>query len=130
MTYILAGLMASLSFLLNRFALRYFGVNAIITYGPVLEESLKSLPAYFLGANIFLIHAIFGCCEGLYDFFSGRNRVLAAIASICGHSAFGAVTVTVLLASDNLEAGIAAAILVHVAWNIVAVIISKRKGNI
>jgi len=46
MAYVLAVLMAALSFLLNRAALKYAGAMAVVTWGPALEEAAKTVAAF------------------------------------------------------------------------------------
>lgn len=118
MAYVLAVLMAALSFLLNRAALRYAGVKAAISWGPAVEEAAKTVPAYFLGADVLLTHALFGLIEGGYDWrTSPGNGPAAAALSVAGHGLFGAVTVTVIYLSGSVVFALAAGVAAHIAWN-------------
>ncbi|MDR3589693.1 MAG: hypothetical protein P4N41_08550 [Negativicutes bacterium] len=122
MAYILAGLMAALSFLLNRVALRYVGLKAVITCGPVLEEAVKSWPAFYLGADILLTHAGFGAIEAVYDWYTSQKHGSAAAAlSIFGHGLFGLVTVGTLSLTNQFPLALGAAIVTHLAWNVVMI---------
>lgn len=119
MAYILAVLMAALAFLLNRAALGISGVKAVITWGPTLEEAVKTLPAYWLGADIFLTHVLFGAIEAAHDWLTSRRRgAAAAFFSLAGHSLFGAVTVVVLHFAGSPALALAAGIAAHLAWNV------------
>src|SRR5690242_10213665 len=102
MAYVLAALMAALSFLFNRAALRYLGVKAVITCGPALEEAAKTLPAFYLGADIALTHVAFGAIEAGYDWLTSRRfGAKAAVLSLMGHSLFGLATVVALAFSGS-----------------------------
>lgn len=116
MAYVLAGLMSMLAFLLNKFLLARLGPVVVVTWGPVMEEAVKTLPAYSLGADVLLTHVVFGLIEGGYDALTARRGWLAAVVSVAGHSVFGAVTVA-LTAAGGVAAGLAGAVLVHLAWN-------------
>ncbi|MBP2650775.1 MAG: hypothetical protein H6Q74_1600 [Firmicutes bacterium] len=130
MTYVLAGLMATLSFLLNRVALRYIGINAVITCGPVLEECAKTLLAYYLGADIFYTHVLFGAIEAGYDLVTSKHRLVAALISIGGHSLFGLVTIMVLSVVANIVVALISAAILHVAGNITVIMLSHRKDDV
>lgn len=122
MAYVLAVLMAALSFLLNRAALRFEGVKAVITWGPTLEEAVKTVPAYWLGADILLTHVVFGAIEAGYDWLtSGRHGLAAAGLSLAGHSLFGLVTVGVLHLAGSLALALVAGMAAHLAWNVTVV---------
>ena len=119
MAYIIAPLMAALSFLLNRAALKYIGVTVVITYGPVLEEMAKTLLAFYLGGDILVTHIAFGVIEGVYDWTTADNRRLAAaMMSILGHSLFGALTVATLFFSGSILTAVIVSSLVHLVWNV------------
>ena len=130
MAYVIASLMAALSFLLNRAALRYIGVNSVVTYGPVMEEGAKTLLAYWLGADIFLTHVTFGVIEAIYDMVTARYKVVAALLSIAGHSLFGFTTSVVLVVTGYVVFSLAAAIAIHLAWNITVIRLSHRKDSL
>lgn len=122
MAYILACLMAALSFLLNRAALKYMGVKVIISYSPVVEEAVKTVPAFLLGADILLTHISFGILEAGYDFCVSRRHGLAAAAlSIVGHSLFGLITIGVISITGSIFPGLGAGIVAHLVWNVTAV---------
>lgn len=122
MAYIIAVLMASLSFLLNRAALKYFGLQAIITLSPVLEEAAKTLLAYYLGADIIVTHIIFGALEAGYDWHTSRRHgAAAAFFSVLGHGLFGLATVAVLVLTGSIAVGLAAGVIFHLAWNITVI---------
>ncbi len=118
MAYVLAVLMSALSFLLNRAALKYAGARAIVTWGPALEETAKTVPAFWLGADVLLTHALFGVVEAVFDWrTSPANGVAAAALSVAGHGLFGALTVAVLHFTGSLVLALGAAVAAHIAWN-------------
>ncbi|MDT8902804.1 hypothetical protein [Anaeroselena agilis] len=122
MAYVLAVLMAALSFLLNRAALRIAGLQAVISWGPVIEEAAKTAPAFYLGADVLLTHVLFGVIEAGYDWRSGGgDGPAAALLSVAGHSLFGALTVGVIYLTGSLAAALALAVVAHVAWNVALV---------
>jgi hypothetical protein len=122
MAYVVAGLMAALSFLVNRAALKYAGVQTVITVGPVLEETTKTLPAFWLGADVLLTHAVFGAIEAGYDWWtSPRHGAVAAFLSVGGHSLFGIMTVAVLHFAGSVILAVGAGILVHIVWNVLLI---------
>ena len=122
MAYVLAVLMAALSFLLNRAALRYAGLQAVIGWGPVIEEAAKTVPAFYLGADVLLTHALFGAIEAGYDWRSGGgNGPTAALLSVAGHSLFGGLTVGVIYLTGSVSLALVAAAAAHVAWNVALV---------
>jgi hypothetical protein len=122
MAYILAGLMAALSFLLNRAALRYVGLKAVITCSPVLEETVKTLPAFYFGADILLTHAGFGAIEAGYDWYTSKKHgATAAALSIFGHGLFGLVTVGTLSVTGLFPLALGVGMVTHVAWNVVMI---------
>ncbi len=119
MAYVLAGLMAALSFLLNRTALKVVGLKTVITCSPVLEEAAKSCPAFYFGADILLTHVGFGAIEAGYDWYTSRKHgTAAAILSIFGHGLFGLVTVGTLALTGQFLLALSAGMVTHVAWNV------------
>lgn len=129
MAYIIACLMAAASFLLNKAALKHIGVDVVITYSPVIEEVAKTLPAYYLGADIAITHVAFGFIEAGYDWrTSGDKKLNAALASILGHSLFGLATIGVLAVTENIFGANIAGILLHFGWNVTMVRLTNRKG--
>ncbi|SDE23642.1 hypothetical protein [Sporomusa acidovorans] len=131
MAYLIAILMAALSFLLNRFCLYYIGSITVISTGPVVEETAKTLFAYYLGADIMTVHVVFGMIEAGYDWWQGRRGNLAApFFSIGGHSLFGAATAGMLSLTGGIWGGLAAGLILHMTYN-VAVIkwLAARNGN-
>ncbi len=122
MAYVLAVLMAALSFLLNRAALRYAGLQAVISWGPVIEEAAKTAPAFYLGADVLLTHALFGVIEAGYDWRSGGgNGTAAALLSVAGHSLFGGLTVGVIHLTGSMPLALVTAAAAHIAWNVALV---------
>lgn len=129
MAYVIAALMAGLSFILNRLYLRYIGPVTVISMGPITEEAAKTLFAYYLGAAIFDVHLIFGVIEAVYDWYQDGGRNLTApLLSITGHSLFGAVTAGILYVSGLVWLGLAAGILVHLAYNVTVVRLVSGKA--
>lgn len=119
MEYIIAALMAGLSFLLNRLFMRYIGPVTIISLGPVAEEAAKTLFAYYLAAGIVTVHVVFGVIEALYDWFQDEARhIIAPFLSVAGHSLFGVVTAGALTFTGSVWAALAVGIVVHLAYNV------------
>ncbi len=119
MAYVLAALMAALSFLLNRVALRYAGAKAVVTWGPALEEAAKTVPALYLGADVLLTHALFGAIEAVYDWrTSPANGPAAALLSVAGHTLFGALTMAALHFTGSPLLALGAGVAAHIAWNV------------
>lgn len=131
MAYILACLMASFSFLVNRQLAYRMGPKVIIGLGPILEEAAKTLPAYFLHADILLVHGLFGILEAGYDFRQSKGHKLgAAFASVAGHCLFGGVSVAFLALTGMVWTGLAGGCVVHLTWNVFAVnFFSVREGR-
>jgi hypothetical protein len=115
--------MASLSFLVNRAMMKRLGPTVIIGFGPVFEEAAKTILAYYLYADILVTHVVFGVLEAGYDYLTGsRNRLGAAMGSVVGHMVFGLVTVYVISVSGSLWLGLVCASVVHLCWNVLAVL--------
>lgn len=128
MAYVIGCLMAGLSFLLNKMLLKYVGIKAIITYSPVLEEMTKTLCSYYFAADILVTHIVFGMLEAGYDWYTtpnGQRGIWAALASIVGHSLFGALTLMGLYVSDSVWVALLGASCVHVMWNVTLIRLSS-----
>jgi len=122
MTYTIACLMAALSFLVNKTLLKYVGPKVIFTYGPAVEETAKTLLAWYLGADILATHIIFGLVEGGYDWLTGsRNGLKAAAGSVAGHTLFGVITVMMFGFTGAVWLAVSGAIAAHVVWNMVII---------
>lgn len=119
MAYIIACLMASLSFILNRLLLKIIGNITIITFSPIVEEGAKTLLSFYLGADIVVTHVVFGVLEAVYDWQGAADKVKAAAFSIIGHSIFGLVTIAVLYLAENIWLGLAGGIVTHLIWNFI-----------
>ncbi|EGO64570.1 hypothetical protein [Acetonema longum] len=120
MAYLLALLMAAASFLLNRELLRRFGSHVVISLSPVLEESVKTLSAYYFQADLIMVHIGFGVIEAAYDWYSSQETAWkAAILSIVGHTFFGAVTAFCWRLAGIIWLGLAAGCIVHLLWNVI-----------
>lgn len=130
MAYIVGLLTASLSFLANKALLKLIGPKIIISYSPILEESVKTLLSYFLGADILAAHLTFGILEAAYDWYhSPFKRVLAAISSIFGHGLFGLLTVGLLFLSGSIWVGLAGGTITHLFWNRTVVFFSENRSG-
>lgn len=121
MAYIIACLMASLSFLLNRLLFKFIGNFTVVTLSPVIEEAAKTLLAYYLHADILVTHATFGILEGLYDWYGGRHGEKAALLSIIGHSLFGLLTVGGLYLTGSIWLGLCIGAVAHLYWNVTVI---------
>lgn len=123
MSYGIGIVVAMISFILNRALFKIIGYKTVITYSPIIEELLKSMPAYFIGADILLVHITFGIIEGAYEFFQGSNRIgkFAAFLSIIGHFLFGLTVITILMFVNNIYFAVLSSTLLHLLWNIIVV---------
>lgn len=130
MAYIIACLMAALSFLLNRALLRHTGRVAVISYSPAVEEMAKTLLAYYLGADILATHVAFGVLEGGFDWYNyHRDGHKAAMLSLVGHSLFGALTVAALSFTDSVWLAVLVGLIAHLAWNVTIIRLYAGKGE-
>lgn len=121
--------MAALSFIANRAALRFLGPRAVISLGPLMEEAAKTLPAFYLGADILLTHAAFGAVEACYDWLTSRRfGAKAAVLSLVGHSLFGLVTVGALALWGSVLLAAAAGLAGHLAWNVTLIRLLAEDG--
>jgi hypothetical protein len=117
---LLSGCIAALlSYYISSKALKLAGDMVIIYLSPILEELFKTAFALLLEGGIFLSHATFGAIESVYDIWTneGGSAYWAGIASIVSHGAFGAITQLVISRTGSSFLGIAAAVLIHTAWN-------------
>ncbi|KXS45679.1 MULTISPECIES: hypothetical protein [unclassified Candidatus Frackibacter] len=119
MNIILAGLIAALSaMVLNRYLVEETGNEVIIYLVPFIEETLKSFSAYFLRANLFLVHLFFGIIEAIYDIYSAEDHGLfAGLSSILDHAIFGYLTWSVYLQTNGILIGVLVATVFHTLWN-------------
>ena len=108
-----------LSWLVNKFMLERMGEYAIYYGAPVIEEILKSVPAYLLNRPIFYTHFWFGMGEALYDFCTGRRESgrWAALLSIMSHSFFGGAVYLFVKLIDNIVIALIVSITLHMGWN-------------
>jgi len=120
------------SYLLNKWMLRLLREHAAILGASIIEEILKTLPAYFLNRPILHVHFLFGLGEALYDFASGSRHSgrWAAVLSIISHLVFGAITWLVLSKTGVIYLALASAMVIHGAWNyfIVKGVNKDKKG--
>jgi hypothetical protein len=118
MEYILAFLAAAFSFAVNRLFVEKWAALTIVGTSPALEESAKTLPAYYLSLDILMVHLLFGLIEGALDFWrSGKSGLAAGLLSVAGHSAFGVLTVLFLSFTKSIVLALLGAVIVHIAWN-------------
>ena len=118
MEYLLAVLAAAFSFAANRLFFEKWEAQTIVALSPVVEESAKTLPAYYLNSDILIIHLLFGVIEGALDFWrSGKSGALPGLLSVAGHSAFGALTMLLFNLTANIIMAFSGAVIAHIAWN-------------
>ena len=131
MAYVIACLMASLSFLLNKALLKTVGPRSIVSFSPAVEEALKTLPAYYLSADILATHVTFGLLEAVYDWLPKRKSSdKAALFSLIGHTLFGLATIAALWLADSIWMAVAAGFACHLAWNAAVVTFyAPREGS-
>ncbi|PRX26496.1 hypothetical protein BX659_12087 [Orenia metallireducens] len=114
MNFIFTGLLASfLAFISNRYLVSRIGNQAIVYIIPILEESLKTVSCYIFGANLILVHLIFGIIEGIFDYF---NNKIAALLAVLSHLLFAYITLT-LWNLSNIVLAILITSLIHIGWN-------------
>ena len=133
MVIIIAGILASASaWLLNRLAIKALGPSAIIYLIPLLEETVKTLWAFYWGIPIFFTHLFFGGVEAIYDLGSScRNGVWAGLTSFFSHLVFGLVAMEVYLSGRRIIYAIIASFVVHMLWNLFVMkflVRSKERG--
>jgi hypothetical protein len=122
MAYVIACLMAALSFLLNRRLLQSIGSVTVISCSPVLEESAKTLLPFYLGADILATHVLFGILEAGYDWYThSADGAAAPLFSILGHSLFGVITIGCLFVSSSVWLGLSGGLLTHLLWNVTVI---------
>lgn len=121
MAYVLGVLMAAASFLINKLLIKITGIQTVFFFSPSVEEVAKTLPAHYLGADLFITHSVFGVLEGIYDFFTGRRKIAAMLLSVVGHSLFGIVTVFGRYYTGEIWLGLLGGVFSHIIWNITAI---------
>lgn len=115
-------LAAGLAYALNRWAYGRLGVSVILLVGPVAEELLKTGLAVMLSAALWPVHFGFGFLEAVSDLWQRPRKLpqigyIAALGSLVGHGAFGAVTLWAWSTTDSLAWGLIAGIGLHLLWN-------------
>jgi hypothetical protein len=121
-----------LSYLVNKWMLKLFKEYAVIFGAPVMEELLKTLPAYYWNRSVFHVHFLFGLGEALYDYAAASSKDSgrrAAVFSMISHSFFGAVTVLILGQTGLILPAMVGAVTVHCVWNAVIMRWGKREGK-
>jgi len=122
-----------LSWLINKFLLERIGEYAIYLGAPVIEEFLKSIPAYLLDRPILPVHFWFGIGEALYDICTGRgDRVsgrFAALASIISHSLFGGAAYLLMEWTASIAAALIVSVILHMGWNYGVMRMGKVERN-
>lgn len=118
----LVGLLAAgLAWRLNT-ALSRMPAGRLVWLAPMVEETAKTLPAVFFGADIFFTHFFFGAAEGAWELFSDRrNGFYAGLSALVSHSIFGAATVFVYNLYGYPALALGTGYLAHAAWNYMVV---------
>ncbi|WZL79622.1 hypothetical protein QBE55_05680 [Eubacteriales bacterium mix99] len=116
------------SYLANKWMLKVFRENTVIFGAPIVEELLKTLPAYFLNRPIWYVHFLFGLGEALYDFFTGRRETGsgAAAAGLISHTLFGLLTDWIRKGTGWILPALAGAVFTHCAWNFIVMRAGRR----
>lgn len=119
MSLFAAALAAIVAFAANRLALMATRQGVVVKYlAPVAEEAAKSGLAVLFGTPILPVHVLFGLAEAVFDIAKpGRRGMAAAVASLTGHTLYGALTVQAGAAMRSLLWGVTVAAIVHVTWN-------------
>jgi len=114
MNFIFTGLLAScLAFIINRYLVSRIGNQAIVYIIPILEESLKTFSCYIFGADLILVHLIFGIVEGTFDYLNNR---IAALLAVFSHLLFAYITL-IIWSLSNIVLAILITSLIHMTWN-------------
>ncbi|MDD2400886.1 MAG: hypothetical protein PHI90_05830 [Clostridia bacterium] len=123
MSYLVAGIFAaSLAWVVNRLAIKYFGEYSIIWVIPLLEETIKTGVALLSGTSLVLTHGIFGCIEAIHDYYFSRKwGLVAGVSSVVSHLLYGWLTIWIY---DNILSWVASVVLVgslHTFWNFIMI---------
>lgn len=129
MASMLAGIMAAFfSFFVNKLALKSYGKVIVVTLVPLLEEVIKTMTAYLMGAPLLLTHGVFGLAEAVHDVYARRGESsLPFLLSLGGHLAFGGVTHFIYAATGVLGYAILTAAAIHGIWNLSIITIMQRE---
>lgn len=116
---LLAAAALVLAYLSNRLLLRFLHENAVIYGAPILEELIKTLPAYLLNRPVFYVHFVFGIGEAAYDMITGSSHTgrTAAALSILSHAFFGGAAAIIIEMTRSIIAALVVSIGCHLAWN-------------
>jgi len=123
MSYLVAGIFAaSLAWVVNRLAIKYFGEYSIIWVIPLLEETIKTSVALLSGTSLVLIHGIFGFIEAIHDYYCSRKwGLMAGISSAVSHLLYGWLTIWIY---DGIFSWVVSVVLVgtlHAFWNFIMI---------
>ena len=119
MSFAAGTLAAVAAYIANRIIIARIGNKGMVTFIPIVEESLKSLAALVLGASLINTHSVFGAIEAGYEIVGAKSisGVLGGLSSFAAHGVLGLVTFWVFRISGNLLLGIGAAAVLHSLWN-------------
>ncbi|MDD3654112.1 MAG: hypothetical protein PHO01_08010 [Desulfotomaculaceae bacterium] len=120
---------AALAWQLNRFLIN-LPDRYLFFLAPLQEEAVKTLPAIYTDAPIFLVHVLFGAVEAVWEIYSHkRNGFFAGLAALASHSAFGFITALIYSLNNTALLAIMAGYLVHTLWNYMVVMATSRRKN-
>ncbi|AGK99753.1 hypothetical protein [Desulfoscipio gibsoniae] len=118
--FVVAGL---LSAVIARYILGLVGraddAVMIVLAAPVVEEVSKTGLALLWGADVFLVHIVFGGTELFSDSLGGRG-IWPGLAALVLHSLLGFGTAWLLMHA-GVTVALALAIVLHGLWNYTAV---------
>lgn len=115
-----AGMLAAIAaYAINRIIIAGMGNKGMVTLIPIVEESLKSFAALFLGASLINSHFVFGAIEAGYEIAGakGIKSVWGGLSSFAAHGFLGLVTAWMFRLTGSLLLGIGGASVLHSMWN-------------
>lgn len=104
------------------------GVWKLIIMVPVLEEGAKTGLALLLGANIVLVHAVFGTIEAIYEIYRDRKMGSGAAALLI-HFFLGIITTILFACFHSWSIALLGAIILHSGWNTIIIHFFMYQGG-
>lgn len=116
---------------INKRMIGFLGSKASVWTGPITEESLKTLPAFWLSMSILYVHVCFGIIEAVYELWHtvSRQTLAAGAVAVATHTAFGAISVWVYGHTHSILLALLSATLLHMVWNGLILYFSGHNGG-
>jgi len=110
---------AAAAYLINLVIIEKAGNKGMVSFIPIVEEILKTVTAFCLGASVINAHSVFGAIEAGYEIREANSvrGVLGGISSFAAHGLLGVVTAAVWKLTNSLLLGIGASAMLHSIWN-------------